>query len=389
MSRLALAFLTLSLALNAAFAVVFVRGSRSAPEPVTAPAVAPAKPAPPAITAEIWPSLKTDDLRALIVRLREAGFPPDMVRALVAAQVSESFTARRKALQPADLRTAFWKDAPTDPATEIAIFRLYREQEKVLRDLLGESPDSSRQLYLTQQGGRLDFLPVEKADEVRAVLREYQNKFNELYLTGNVTGAQNEAHRRAQHDAIAQLLTPEQLFEYDLRNSNTARQLRSDLATLGPTEEEFRAIFRLQQAHDDRYNRFGGVMPPPEQMRERDEAQKRLNAQVMAALPPERAAEYERTTDYEYRLTGQFVARLQLPPETSVALWNARKDFEKQLDAIQSAPADQRAAALASAREATNARVSTLLAGPGRLDTYKLYGGGWLQWATPPVRPTF
>jgi len=386
MSRPLFSLLAASLALNLAFAVVFGLGVRPPPVPTAAIAVTPDKPSPPAITADVWPGLKTADLRALIARLREAGFPPDIIRALIAAEVSDSFAARRKALQPDATRQAFWKEAVQNPGSAAAAQRLYGEEQKILRDLLGENFDSTNHLYLTQQGGRLDFLPTEKADEIRRILRHYQEKTSESYVAGTYNETVT-ALQREQHAEIARHLTPEELFDYDLRNSPGARMLRSNLATLAPTEEEFRTIYRLRQAFDAQYLNLTSVLPTPDQQRQRAEAEKLVNAQIMAALPPDRAAEYERSTDYNYRLTGQFVARLQLPPETTLNLWTARQAFEKRLDEIMTAPPDQRAELFTTAKTDTLAKVSALLAGASRVDTYKLYGGNWLQTTLPSSRP--
>ncbi len=51
---------------------------------------------------------------------------------------------------------------------------------------------------------------------------------------------------------LERVLTPEELFEYDLRQGPTAMRLRSQLAAFQPTEEEYRAIFTVQHALDRR-----------------------------------------------------------------------------------------------------------------------------------------
>ena len=55
------------------------------------------------------------------------------------------------------------------------------------------------------------------------------------------------------------ILTPAELEEYDLRNSNTGRAMRRELAAFNPTEEEFRAIYKLRQPVDEKYNNNDGV----------------------------------------------------------------------------------------------------------------------------------
>jgi hypothetical protein len=383
--------LTASLALNAAFALVFGLGARTrlAPEPAAVLATVPAKATPPALTAEIWSGLETDDLPALITRLREAGFPNEMIRAMVTAQVAQAFAARRKALEPSADRLPFWKDRAPNPEAEIALRRLYREQAKIVRDLLGDTPDSADQVYLTQQGGRLDFLPPEKADAIRSILRDYSERRSDLYAEGGFTANREKltALEQAQRAAIAGSLTAPELLEYDLRNSNSARDLRASLAALDPTEEEFRAIFQLRQPFDEKYNYNSGI-PSPDQMRQREEAQQQLNTQIKALLAPDRAAAYDRATDYNFRQTSQLVARLELPAETTISLWDTQKEFEKRRGEIYgSVPADQRAQAFTALQQEAIAKVTPLLGSASRVEAYKQYGGAWLNNLVPRATP--
>src|SRR4051812_15654237 len=57
---------------------------------------------------EAWAGLQTNDLALQRDRLRAAGFPPDVVRAIIRAQVGETFSARRKALEGAQGEMPFW-----------------------------------------------------------------------------------------------------------------------------------------------------------------------------------------------------------------------------------------------------------------------------------------
>lgn len=381
--------LAVSLALNAAFALMFGLGSRTGPAPAPLAAVGATAPAPPALTAEIWPGLKTADLAALTARLRDAGFPKEMIRAMLAAQIAESFAARRKALEPPVEHLPFWKDPAPNAKAEVALRQLNREQEKALRDLLGDDPHAADQIYLTQQGGRLDFLPAEKAAEILGLLRDYNDRRSDIYAAGGYSTDREKLAGidKAQRDAIVRSLTPPELVEYDLRNSSSARDLRSALAALNPTEAEFRAIFQLRQPFDEKFNYNNGI-PPPEEMRQRDGAEKLLNTQIKALLAPERAAEYDRATDNNFRQTSQLVARLELPAETTVSLWNTQKEFEKRRGEIfSSAPADQRVQRLGDLQREAVAKVTPLLGTASRVEAYKLYGGSWLNNLVPRQPP--
>src|SRR6185369_10909707 len=110
-------FLSVSMALNLAFAVLFFAGRNAeSAAPVEVSVKAPKGAALPKIDNTIWPALESGELATLIERLRASGFPPATVRAIIAAQISERFAAQRKALQGDAANRPFWKDGNTlDP----------------------------------------------------------------------------------------------------------------------------------------------------------------------------------------------------------------------------------------------------------------------------------
>src|SRR5207245_2401401 len=59
--------------------------------------------------AQAWERLHGGDLTTLPARLRAAGFPPAVVRALVREEVDAQFGARRKALFAGQEEIPFWK----------------------------------------------------------------------------------------------------------------------------------------------------------------------------------------------------------------------------------------------------------------------------------------
>ncbi len=390
MKKLLFPLLFVSLGLNALFALIFGLGATApaTPEAVPLATITAVKPAAPDLNAEVWPKLQTDNYPDLISRLKAAGFPPDMIRAIIAAQISLRYKDRIKALQPPNERLPFWKTAKPNPANDLALRQLYRQQNKELTDLLGDDLNSTDNLYLTQQGGRLDFLPPQKADDIRRLVRDYLEQKSDLYASGSYDTIRDKitALDKAQHDAIAQKLSPAELLDYDLRNSSAARGLRSSLAAFNPSEEEFRAIYQASAAYNAKYDGASGFIAlSPEQARERTAAQEELKTQIKALLTPERAAEYVRSEDYYYRETDKLVTRLELPRETTLSLWNMKQDAEKRRAEINSTTPEPeaRTAALRTLQQETVAKAAQILGSASRVDTYKGYGGGWLENLAP------
>ncbi len=387
-------FIVVSLALNCALVALLVTGRNppsttpAPPAPRTAPAVASA---PAKIDPDVWPSLQADDLPTLVARLRAAGFPADVIRAIVSARLGEAFGLQRKALDPDEDTRPFWKTRVPDPKRDLALRQLGREHAKLLRDLLGDDAVADPMRNAFEQR-RLVGLPPEKVGQVRQLLRDYDEKASEFFSAGMMTMDRDKMAtlEKTHRAALAQLLTPAELADYELRNSNTARQLRGELAAFNTTEAEFRQIFQLKQPFDERFGgMFGFGSPSAADMSARREAQTQLTEQIKAALGPVRAEEYARATDYNYRQASQLVARLELPPGTTNQIWSVQKDIQQRTQALQAdrtMPAEQRTQQLATLAEEAKAKITATLGARG-FEAYKQYGGQWLQMLQPRTLP--
>jgi len=385
--------LVVSLLLNAAIGLAFFlprETTRAVAAPPPAPREAPA-PVAPVVDAETWSRLETRELPDLVARLRREGFPPEVVRAIVLAQVNAQFAERRRAIDSASGTRPYWKDQSLEPAQLSALRQLSREQMALIRTLLGadaESGDPLRDLY---QNRNFTFLAPERAVDLRQLLRDYDERRSDLFAEGfnSVTDrAKMTALEKEQTDAIAALLTPEEFHEYKLRASSTASMLREQLSVFEPTEEEFRALFKLREPFDEKYSSAFGPVMNEQLSRERAAAEKAINDQFKATLTPERATAYDRSTDYNYRRTSQLVARLELPAETTDRVWQAQKQFEQRRnDVYRLATPDQRPLMLKSLQQEAVATLTTLLGNERNVEAYRQYGGSWLQSMVPTPRP--
>lgn len=416
MKTIAKILLVLSALGNVALAVLIWHGAGAAAVPdapeggATAQSAGAAAKATPAADP-VWSKVKSDDLPSLVQRLRDAGFPPSIIRAILAAQIRDQFAARRKAIEGDTNDTAFWKNPVIDVSKQKALREIAREERDLLRKLLGPDADAGDTFGQMYRDRGLANIPAAKVDDVRQILRDYDEQRQELYSNISVGGvitmtaadmAKVRAIDAAQHADLAKILTPEELELYDLSASRTAQSLRYQLSAFNPTEDEFRALFKLQQAFDDTY---GNMLPSssPDEMRARMEAQKQLKADMKSALSPDRAAVLDRATDYNYRQTTQLVARLELPPETADQLYTVQKEFEQRRTGVmQQVREDMTAAAqsgerpnfqkmyndrLTALQQEAIAKVTPLLGSDRALDAYKQYGGSWISNMVPRLPP--
>lgn len=84
--------------------------------------------------AALWQQLRTEDLPTLVARLRAAGFPPTVVRSLIAGEVDARFAARRQAIIREQADSPFWTTTThpmrgMDFKTMAALIELSAEQK--------------------------------------------------------------------------------------------------------------------------------------------------------------------------------------------------------------------------------------------------------------------
>jgi hypothetical protein len=350
-----------------------------------------------------WDALQgTGDLKALVARLRAAGFPASVVRAIAAAQLSEQYAARRKEIQAGIPTPPYWKGNtltslygdPKRMAAQAALRDLYREQSKAMKDLLGPDADSQDPLTTFYQHRQYGNLASDKVDQLSLINQDYNDL--SLQVRAAMQGITLSGDReklaflnKEKDNDIKALLTPEEYDDYQLRSSSTASSLRYQLSAFNPTEEEFRTIFKLQQAFDDQYSYNSGGFTP-DLARQRADAQKQLTEQVTAALDPDRAADYARSIDNNYQAAARIVDRLDLPKETATQVWTLQKDIEQRANAVRmdrTLTPDVRNLQMAQLADEATTKISAALGQQG-LEVYKQNGGFWLQNLQPRPGPT-
>ena len=179
---------------------------------------------------------------------------------------------------------------------------------------------------------------------------------------------------------MAQILSPQEYQDYQLRNSWTARNMRESLGSFEPSETEFLTLFQLRKAFDDQFGmiREGGDETVREQRRL---AQQQLDDQVRATLGEQRFHEYQLAQDERYRDIYNFVQRNELPKEVAESVYDIRRVAEaerRRLEADESIPREQRAAAVAAIAEQTRQALATAL-GPDAFAQYQERDGNWVN----------
>lgn len=227
-------------------------------------------PFPPAGRA-IWSQIESKDYRTYMANLRAIGCPEQTIRDIILADVTKLYNERKTALdRDAKGPFTFWATDDRSRLTpaqsaELAekLAQCERDKHAIIEQLLGSEevggPLASTEPQIEKQR-RLAFLPPAKQNELRALDGKYPGIDEQIQAIVDVRSSFTDpqdllqllelyAQKKA---ALSQLLTPDEYEQYDLSASWTADNLRRKMVGFEPTEEEFRGIFRLWRAHDER-----------------------------------------------------------------------------------------------------------------------------------------
>jgi hypothetical protein len=354
-------------------------------DPSARPASLPDQPGAQAV-ARTWAALKDEDMKSLIVRLRAAGFPPNVVRAIVKAQLDEQFLPSRKELVAEMGPRPYWSAhyGNFDRKTVMGLVALNRDETKEINGLLGPDDEGYTFLGVAPRAEPNAGLSKEKYDRIKAISSDFDEMRNSIYgsTNGLFLPEDNEKLQylqKEQESEIAAELSPDELLEYQIRTSGTAIQMRSSLSAFNPTEDEFRAIFKAQQEFDSQYGTDGNLTP--DQQRERQAHQGDLLAKIQEAIGPGRADDYKLQTDPNYLQTKRLVERLDLPAAATQQVVSVQNDISKRADAIRkdtSLSVADRNSQLAALADEASGSISTVIGERG-MAAYKDNGGGWIQ----------
>ncbi|HEY1107468.1 MAG TPA: hypothetical protein VGE76_02510 [Opitutaceae bacterium] len=326
--------LAASLTANAALVGVLVlRRDAPAPSSSARPAAAPAK--------TTGSTLSADALRAALASgdtaaLAAAGFSPEAIRELTVGRSLVRALERARAAKAGQGDGRWWRSNRANP---LAAREQQLQARREITEALAAAGLEDPGLFTPTDGAQLfAFLSPEKRDALRRITQDY----DELMLKFSSGGIQLASDRerlkllRAERDRdIAALLSPAELEAYEMRTSPTAASVRARFGDGIESEEDFRKIYALQKAFDEKYPLdLGGGRVSPETMRQRADAQRQLQEDIRAAVGAEAYASLQRASDYDLRNLDSLATRLQLPAGTTDRVAASRESYAAESQRI-------------------------------------------------------
>ena len=349
-----------------------------------------------------WRQIESPDYRKYIENLRSVGCPESTIRDIITADVNKLYQERIAALHPsAQGPFHYWETSERTRPTasqqaEIArqTEALMTERQQVLAELLGSAettPAATESSDPTMDRSRkLAFLSPEKQAQLDSLEREFGGIDDQAKTLADWDQSNTNAADRARimdlynkkKAALAQLLTPAELEQYEMSMSWTSQNLREAMVGFNPTEEEYRAIFNPWRAHDENLAALNAAGLP-------DPGNQHVYAAIEEALGEERFKQYRRAWwNSSFRELADLAQEFQLPSSTANQVYDLKDASQSQLQTIASDPsltADARAAAIAAVQNDTRLAVNAML-GADAFQRYQSGAGRWLQTQSGPVQ---
>jgi hypothetical protein len=329
-----------------------------------------------------WRTPRTDaDMRDVVAKLRAAGYPPAILRAVVNQMLQDRFG---KGL--ADPDQPFWKRTNQTPETRAAQIATSKEMNALREDLLGADGTPAASLSDAQRTRRFGNLSDDKINALLKLDQEYDEvrSLANAARDGTTGGGRDRAEQQRALEAekradLAAVLTPAELEQYDMRNSTSAQRMIGNLRNVDVSETEYAQLYQLQKTHDDATPERGetnGI----EGFASRLVGQAELNEQAHAVLGDDRFYKYLEGADPTYASISRFTAQqTNISQATTYQLYQLQSEMQLTLAASRGnnsgAPTAERMAAVRASLESYNTKLQNLL-GSEAADAYKKQGAG-------------
>jgi hypothetical protein len=291
-----------------------------------------------------WSQLESADYREYIANLRAIGCPELTIQDIILTDVMRLYAQRRGPYYQNGREFKFWetneKRKLTQPQLEDRekqLAAIDKELPAVLRELLGINYDRELNKYFVdtdQDNRRLAFLSEDKRAQVLALRDQFEGERERVLYQerdGKPSPGAFEKLREIQREqdaALSHILTPQEKEEYQLTMSPTADRLRQQLIGFNPTEEEFRDLFRRQQAIDSAYE-FEDTSDETVSAAQASAEQTMLE-EFKGQLTPDRLAQFARAQDPEYQKLCVLAERFDLPADAAQTLVEMRQAAEEE-----------------------------------------------------------
>jgi hypothetical protein len=314
------------------------------------------------------------DLAKYAENLRRVGCPEQTIKDLMLAEVNRLYAPRERALKVRPDDVAPWEKAATYDRRggETKLRQLLEEKRALLKNLTGvdvgiDMPSRLAGRDVERFQGAFASLPDVKRDQVRSIQENYWAQSDDIkQKTMGYLEPEDRDHflriKTERRDALASVLTPRELQDYELATSETAPALRNRFQGFDVTDDEFRKIFDYVQPLDEKFslNRRNPDPVNDEFTAARGQAEKDVQQYIQSVLGDDRYNEWQRSRDPAYQAINQAGTAAGLSKDAILQAYQAQQQVQDQTQRILQDPnltPDQRSQSLNELRTATQQRL--------------------------------
>lgn len=287
-----------------------------------------------------WRDLESTDYRVYIFNLRAFGCPNDIIQDIIVSDVGRLYDAKRREFL-ANNPPKYWKGY--DKEVYEGFKKIGAEQKALIKELLNINYDDFiAKLNIpdtpSPPGLFLEFLSDEKRQQVMQLIarkKETLEKENPGFIR-KYRGSEDELNTAISsmiETELGKILTPEELREFKIRNSEIAKRLRSDFSDVDISEDEFRRIYEVTEkleseavvALDD---------PNADELRIA-KIYADYEAKLKQILGDKKYADYVKYNDVDYRYITEFSKTYDIPKETAEKVYEFKKAFINEIRRIE------------------------------------------------------
>ncbi len=291
-----------------------------------------------------WSQLESTDYRQYIANLRAVGCPESTIKDIIMTDVMRLYAQRRGQYYLNGRDFKFWETdekrklkQPQIEEQEKQLAAIDKDLPAVLRELLGVNYQREINKYFVdtdEDNRRLAFLSDDKRSQLLALRDQFEGERERVqYQLHDAKLSATDIYQLRQIDqeqdaALSRVLSPQEKEDYELSTSPTADRLRKQLIGFNPTEDEFRGMFRRQEAIDSKYQYEDTNDDTVRDGKAADELA--MMTAIKAQLTPDRVAQLDRSQNPDYQNLCVLSERFDLPDGTSQTLLDVRQAAEAQ-----------------------------------------------------------
>lgn len=305
-----------------------------------------------------WSAIESGDYRQYIANLRAVGCPEQIIQDIILADLNQLFAPRVAAIWK-PRRSEYWQKAANEqpsPDEMKQLLALSSDKAAILHELLGARVSEQSMidtLFLQLHGSesQLLFLSPEKRAAALQVLADadFDTKETELHARNRYTQTDEQKLFDEKLKLLAKSLSPEELLEFRLRNSQLASSLRSEVEYFECTPAEFQQLLDSRGANRNLGNLLDRVAATEEARR---------------LFGEERAQEFERVTDLYYINARRIAEEHGLPLERADQAWEVTREVRAAVAQLSKNPgvtSEERARQTLALSQAAETRLNDLL----------------------------